>query len=202
MLAADRSVVAPHAVPTDLELVARVRTGDAEAREALVRTHVAAMLATAGRILGAHEHEAGAAVRDAFTWAFESLARYDGTQPLSRWLHRASVRAAVARCPAPAYEAVIDAWLPVFDDTAHREHVRGAWIPEPGLDRHAAAMVRRLIATLPDELRLALILRDVEGLPTDEAAAVLRTSPAAVSRRLHRARMALRHLLERNLVGG
>jgi RNA polymerase sigma-70 factor (ECF subfamily) len=202
MLAADHSVVAPHAVPTDLELVARVRAGDAEAREVLVRTHVAAMLATAGRILGAHEHEASAAVRDAFAWAFDSLARYDGTQPLSRWLHRASVRAAVARCPAPAYEAAIDAWLPVFDDTGHREHVRAAWNPEAALDRHAAAMVRRLIATLPDELRLALILRDVEGLPADEAAVVLRTSPAIVSRRLHRARMALRHLLERNLAGG
>lgn len=204
MLAADRFAVVPvaSATPSDLELVARVRAGDPEAREMLVRAHVTAMLATAGRILGAHEHQAVAAVREAFTWAFESLASYDGTQPLSRWLHRASVRAAVARCPAPAYEAAIDAWLPVFDDTGHREHAGAAWGRMPALDRHAAATVRRLIAMLPDELRLALVLRDVEGLCADEAAAVLRSSPATVSRRLHRARMALRHLLERNLVGG
>jgi RNA polymerase sigma-70 factor (ECF subfamily) len=181
-----------------------VRSGDAEAREALVRAHVAAMLATAGRILGAHEQQAGAAVRDAFAWALESMNDYDGTQPLSQWLHRATVRAAVARCPAPAYEAAIDAWLPAFDADGHRQGVRPAWtIPASGLDRHldrhTAASVRRLVAMLPDELRLASILCDVEGLSADEAAAVLRTSPAALRRRLHRARMALRHLLERNL---
>lgn len=180
----------------------RVRSGDAEAREALVRTHVAAMLATAGRILGTHEHQAGAAVREAFGWAFESLDQYDGTQPLSQWLRRATVRAAVSRCPAPAYEVSVDAWLPAFDADGHRQGVRPAWtIPAAELDRHTAAAVRRLVAMLPEELRLAIVACDVEGLGTDEAAAVLRTSPAALRRRLHRARMALRHLLERNLAG-
>lgn len=202
MLSASRFAAPSQAFAPDLELVGRVRSGDAQAREALVRKHVAAMLATAGRILGAHEHQAGAAVRDAFGWAFESLEQYDGTQPLSQWLHRATVRAAVARCPAPAYEAVVEGWLPAFDADGHRRGVRPAWaIPASGLDRHGAASVRRLVAMLPDELRLAIVACDVEGLGTDEAAAVLRTSPAALRRRLHRARMALRHLLERNFVG-
>ena len=58
-----------------------------------------------------------------------------------------------------------------------------------------------LVAMLPDPLRLAIVVCDVEGLPADEAAALLRTSPARLRRRLHRARMALRHLLERNLLG-
>ena len=96
MLASTRSAALPSALTLDLELVGRVRSGDGQAREALVRTHVAAMLATAGRILGAHEHQASAAVRDAFGWALESLEQYDGAQPLSQWLHRAVVRAAVA----------------------------------------------------------------------------------------------------------
>lgn len=202
MLASTRSAALPSALTLDLELVGRVRSGDAQAREALVRAHVAAMLATAGRILGAHEHQAGAAVRDAFGWALESLEQYDGAQPLSQWLHRAAVRAAVARCPAPAYEAAIDAWLPAFDADGHRQGVRAAWtLPASGLDRHMATSVRRLVALLPDPLRLAIIVCDVEGLPADEAAALLRTSPALLRRRLHRARMALRHLLERNLLG-
>lgn len=202
MLTAARSAALPQAIPLDLELLGRVRSGDAQAREALVRTHVTAMLATAGRILGAHEHHAAAAVHDAFGWAFESFEHYDGAQPLSQWLHRAVVRAAVARCPAPTYEAAVDAWLPAFDADGHRRGVHPAWtIPASGLDRHVAASVRRSIAMLPDELRLALVLRDVEGLSTDEAATVLRTSPAVLRRRLHRARMALRHLLERDFVG-
>lgn len=200
MLDARRSTAALPVVLPELELVRRAESGDAEAREAMVRTHVAAMLATADRVLGAHHGQASAAVRDAFSWALESLHEYDGTQPLSRWLHRATVRAAVARCPAPTYEAAIDAWLPVFDASGHRENVRPAWTLTT-LDRQGAACVRRLVAMLPDELRLALVLRDVEGLSADEAATVLRTSPVTLSRRLHRARMALRHLLERNLAG-
>ena len=198
MLTARESTASLPVVLPELELVRRAESGDAEAREAMVRAHVAAMLATASRVLGAHHGQASAAVRDAFAWAFESLGEHDGTQPLSRWLHRATVRAAVARCPAPTYEAAIDAWLPAFDASGHREDVRAAWAPAT-LDRQGAASVRRLVAMLPDELRLALVLRDVEDLSADEAATVLRTSPATLRRRLHRARMALRHLLERNL---
>jgi RNA polymerase sigma-70 factor (ECF subfamily) len=204
MLTAARPHAAPHrALPMDLELVRRVRAGDAEARETLVRKHIAAMLVTAARILGGDDHHAArAAVCEAFARAFESLAEYDGTQPLSRWLQHAAVRAAVARCPAPAYEAAIDAWLPSFDADGQRRDVRPAWAPATlELARHDAAWVRAMVAMLPDELRVVLILRDIEVLDAEETAAVLRTSTATVASRLHRARMALRHLLERNLAG-
>jgi RNA polymerase sigma-70 factor, ECF subfamily len=55
--------------------------------------------------------------------------------------------------------------------------------------------VRQSIDELPESFRTVLMLRDIEGLSTDEAASVLNISANAVKLRLHRARMALRTLL-------
>ena len=52
------------------------------------------------------------------------------------------------------------------------------------------------IDELPEDYRIVLILRDIEGLDTDETAQVLGDSPGAIKTRLHRARQALRTLLE------
>ena len=60
-------------------------------------------------------------------------------------------------------------------------------------------MVRKAIDRLPANYRTVLLLRDVEELDTDEAAAILGVTPNAVKTRLHRARQALRTLLEREL---
>jgi RNA polymerase sigma-70 factor (ECF subfamily) len=57
-------------------------------------------------------------------------------------------------------------------------------------------MVRRAIERLPDAYREVLILRDIEELDTEETAELLDASPNAIKVRLHRARQALRTLLE------
>ena len=53
-------------------------------------------------------------------------------------------------------------------------------------------MLEQGIALLPEELRVALVLRDVEGLSTADSAAILEVSEAALKSRLHRARVLLR----------
>jgi RNA polymerase sigma-70 factor (ECF subfamily) len=57
-------------------------------------------------------------------------------------------------------------------------------------------MLQRALAELPADLRAAVVLRDLEGLSTDEAAAVAGVRQAAFKSRLHRGRMQLRALLE------
>ena len=57
-------------------------------------------------------------------------------------------------------------------------------------------IVRRCIDQLPEIYRTVLLLRDIEGLDTEEAAQLLETSPGVVKTRLHRARQALRSLLD------
>jgi len=63
--------------------------------------------------------------------------------------------------------------------------------------KETAAIVREAIARLPDQYREVLVLRDIEERDTSEAAALLGTTPNAVKVRLHRARQALRTLLDR-----
>jgi RNA polymerase sigma-70 factor (ECF subfamily) len=61
-------------------------------------------------------------------------------------------------------------------------------------------MVRRKIDELPEDFRTVLILRDIEDLDTEETARMLGDTPGAVKTRLHRARQALRTLLEEEFV--
>ena len=63
--------------------------------------------------------------------------------------------------------------------------------------KERAQVVRQTIETLPPEYRVVLVLRDLEGLSNGEVAEVLGTSVPAVKARLHRARLALRGMLER-----
>jgi RNA polymerase sigma-70 factor (ECF subfamily) len=62
--------------------------------------------------------------------------------------------------------------------------------------QESRALVSECIGKLPDTYRTVLLLRDIEGLDTDETAGLLGTSSGVVKTRLHRARQALRTLLD------
>jgi len=75
--------------------------------------------------------------------------------------------------------------------------VGGAFACRPRvLDHEFAQVLEQALAQLPPEWRAAVVLRDIEGLSTQEAAEVVDVRPAAFKSRLHRGRMALRALLE------
>jgi RNA polymerase sigma-70 factor (ECF subfamily) len=178
----------------------RIRAGDERAYETLVRAHGGAMLACARRLLGCAE-EAADAVQDAFLSAFRSMQSFQGQAKLGTWLHRIVVNHALMRLrrrkrrPTVRIEDV----LPTFDDTGHHARPVRPW-REAGDDwlvrAETRAQVRACIDRLPKTYRTVLLLRDIEGLDTDQAAAVLGTNTAVVKTRLHRARQALRTLLE------
>ncbi len=158
------------------------------------------MLATALRIMG-REDEARDAVQDAMLSVVKAIGRFDGKSKLSTWLHRIVVNACLMRLRARRRrpEASLDGLLPRFDRTGHREDPGPAWTPitESGIERdRVRRMVREAIGRLPDGYREVLVLRDLEGLDTAETAAALDMTPGAVKTRLHRARQALRTLLE------
>ena len=64
------------------------------------------------------------------------------------------------------------------------------------LEQEFVTKLREGLGQLPEEWRTAVVLRDIEGLSTEEAAAVVGLRPAAFKSRLHRGRMQLRRLLE------
>lgn len=195
--------MAPHAVPIDeRELVAALKRGDDTAYEQLVRTHGGRMLQVARRYVG--EEEARDAVQEAFLSAFKAIDRFDGNARLSTWLHRIVVNACLMklRRKSSQVEQSIEPLLPTFIEDGHRGEASAPWPenPEEVFGRsEVRSLVRGGIDRLPTNYRNVLLLRDIEGLSGAEAAEMLGITANAVKVRLHRARLALRELLDGEL---
>jgi RNA polymerase sigma-70 factor (ECF subfamily) len=184
----------------DAGLIERLRSGDDAAFTELVRANSGRMLVVARRILRCDE-DAQDAVQEAFLQAFRALDRFEGDSLLSTWLHRIVVNACLMRLRHRKRhpEQAIDELLPTFDETGHRVDPGPAWTDDV-LERMQSAqlgkVVRDAIDRLPENFRTVLVLRDIEGLSTEETAHALGVRPEAAKMRLHRARQALRTLLE------
>ena len=97
-------------------------------------------------------------------------------------------------------EESIDDLLPRFDDAGGWAEPQSSWDTTALVERaELRTRVRSAIDRLPENYRTVLLLRDIEELDTDETATMLGITPQAVKTRLHRARQALRTLLEREL---
>ncbi len=189
------------ATPVDDEatLVAQLRAGDEAAYEQVVRKYGGRLLAVARRIVTSEE-DARDVVQDAFLNAFKSFDRFEGNAKLSTWLHRIVVNAALMklRTRKRKPEQSIESMLPSFLDDGHHEERFQSW--EEPVDKlmerkENRELVRKQIDALPEGYRTVLVLRDIEGLDTEETANVLGLSVNATKIRLHRARQALRTLL-------
>jgi RNA polymerase sigma-70 factor (ECF subfamily) len=130
-----------------------------------------------------------------FLRAWRGLASFQERAQLSTWLYRIAFNEAqrrLSRRAPPAAEPDPDGSGPVsvIPEAAHRG-------PEArALDREFEAVLEQALAELPAEWRAAVVLRDLEGLSTEEAVAVVGVRQAAFKSRLHRGRMQLRVLLE------
>jgi RNA polymerase sigma-70 factor (ECF subfamily) len=194
----------PTSAPDDPAFVARLRAGENSAFEKLVRDTGGHLLAVARRFLP-NEEDAADALQDAYLAAHRNLPRFNAEARLSTWLHRIVVNACLMKLRSRRRkpEVAIDDLLPSFLPDGHRKDPLPAWSPpdEAGdLRDETRRMVRTQIDKLPDDYRTVLLLRDIEGLDTAATAAALELTEAAVKTRLHRARLALRTLLEKELV--
>jgi RNA polymerase sigma-70 factor, ECF subfamily len=185
----------------DAALVDQLRAGDRQAFETLVHRYGGRMLATARRLVGTDD-DARDVVQEAFIAAFRAIDGFAGTAQLSTWLHRIVINAALMRLRSRRRrrEESIDDLLPRFDEEGRwAEPVAAEETSTDGLleRRETRTMVRAAIERLPLNYRSVLLLRDIEELDTEEAAALLGVTPNAVKTRLHRARQALRTLLHR-----
>jgi RNA polymerase sigma-70 factor (ECF subfamily) len=189
----------------DAELLTRLLAGEESAYQELVRANAGRMLAVARRLLRC-DSDAEDAVQEAFTQAYQALPRFEGHALLSTWLHRITVNACLIRLRKRKRrgEKSIEELLPRYQDDGHRLDVGDPW-PLDALGeleaREVRSAVRKAIDSLPERHRCVLMLRDIEGLSSEEAAERLGIRADAVKMRLHRARQALRTLLDPQLAG-
>ncbi len=182
------------------DLLARLRTGDEPAYAEFVRTNVGRMLAVARRFLRS-EQDADDAVQEAFVSLVRSIEKFQGQSSLSTWTHRIVVNVCLMKLRSRKNRATtsIEELLPQFEADGHRTRPGQDWTEHSATRLAAEDMrrtVRECIDRLPDEYRTVVLLRDLEGLSTDQAAEFLATTPGNIKTRLHRARQALRTLLE------
>ena len=204
----DERIKPETAIASPLEessLVAALKAGDGTAAETLVRTHGPWMLAVARRVAG-DQASAEDCVQEALIKALQKIGDFEARASLKTWLHRIVVNQALMklRSRKSKAETSIDEYLPAFDENACR--IEAPWLslatPEEICDQaDRRALVHAKIDELPESYRVVLLLRDIEELSTREVAEALGLSEANVKVRLHRARSALKALLEPLLKG-
>lgn len=185
---------------TETDLLLRLRAGDKAAFEQLVREHSGKLLAVARRFLH-NDEDARDALQDAFLSAFKAIHEFDGDSRLATWLHRITVNSCLMklRKKKARPERSIDELLPTFLADGHQANPPAEW-PESSetiLQRsETREFVRACIDRLPENHRTILLLRDIEEVDTEGAARMLGVTTNVVKTRLHRARQALRTLLD------
>jgi len=175
----------------DQHLVAQAQDGDRAAFEELVRRHADRLHAVVLRIAGSN-HEAEEVTQEAFLRAWRGLHGFKGDAQFFTWLYRIGVNEArrrAQRAPAPGVV------------TSLEEHPFEPRDPGPGPAGAAEHHDLRLalegaVRALDPEYRTPLVLRDIEGLSTADAAEIMGLNQAAFKSRLHRARLAVRSAVD------
>lgn len=186
-------------------LVEGLRAGDGQVFETLVRTYGGRLLAVARRMLH-DEEDARDAVQEAFINAYRSRASFKGDAKVSTWLHSIVVNVSLMklRTRRRKPEEPINDYMPRFLPDDHHAEKFASWTEPVDVSlsrKETAEMVRKAIEELPETYRTVVLLRDIEGLSTEETAKLVNTTPNAVKIRLHRGRMALRTLIAPHLAG-
>jgi len=188
------------------DLLRRLRAGEEAAYETIVRAYGGRMLAAARRILN-REEDAQEVVQEAFLSAFKAIDRFQGQSQIGTWLHRIAINAALMKLRGldRRHERSVEDLLPAWGGDGHFVEPPGAWgeaADGAALREELRAVVREKIAELPGIYRIALTLRDIEGLTNEELAEALGVTVNAAKIRVHRARQALRTLLHRFMSEG
>lgn len=196
----------PVDIPTDdIILIDQILVGEEAAAEALVRRHSDWMLRVATR----YTQDRGLAedcVQESFASVFAKLDSFEGRSSFKSWLHRIVVNQALMklRSMRTRHEQEIDELMPEFDTDLCRIEQPWRQIKTPEQivgTAHLRDLVLTKIKSLPDDYRNVLLLRDIEEMTTSDVSQALDLSEANVKVRLHRARAALKRLLEPLLRG-
>jgi RNA polymerase sigma-70 factor (ECF subfamily) len=178
---------------TDELLVARARARDGAAFELLMRRHNQRVYRVVRSVLR-DSAEIEDVIQQAYVQAFLHLDQFGGDARWSTWVCRIAINEALARLRQRGRFVSIEA----LSEDAMADVSKGSSTdPErTTAGREFGQLVEQAIDHLPDIYRSVLIMREVEGMSTSEAAAILDVEPEVIKTRLHRARAALRTAIE------
>jgi RNA polymerase sigma-70 factor (ECF subfamily) len=198
-MGAIQKVNEPAPLTEELVLVNAAKAGDVGAFEELVRRYDRNVFRIAQHITQNRE-DAEDVVQDAFLKAYENLPQFQGQSKFYTWLVRIAVNEALMklRRRRPERMVSLDEEVRTEEDSMPREIAD--WSPNPEQQYNQAELkdiLSKTIQGLPPSFRTVFVLRDVEGLSTEETAEALSLSIPAVKSRLLRARLQLRERLNK-----
>jgi RNA polymerase sigma-70 factor (ECF subfamily) len=166
----------------DMALVQACKEGNTAAFEQLVKRYDTKLFRIAQHITHNRE-DAQDAVQDAFLKAFRNLTQFRGNSQFSTWLTRIAVNDDDFQSEDDSPASQLADWSPNPEELYRGSELR--------------TILRNELQELPPGLRVVFVLRDIEGLTTEEAAEVLESTAVAVKARLWRARVKLREALSK-----
>jgi RNA polymerase sigma-70 factor (ECF subfamily) len=181
---------------SDDEVVARVRAGEGHLFELLLRRHNQRLFRLVRSVL-ADDDEAADVLQEAWVRAWQHLDQFEGRAAFPTWAGKIALHAAWSRLRARRRLRLLPSLSggEGTDGTAPAAAPSSA--PEAEAGRHElAGFLEGAVDRLSPSLRLVFVLRAIEGLSTEDTAAILDIRPQTAKVRLHRARAALRRDLE------
>jgi RNA polymerase sigma-70 factor (ECF subfamily) len=192
--------------PQETALIDRLRLGDGAAVQQLADTYGSKIFHLAFRYMKNRE-DAEEVVQDVLLKVYQKIGAFRGDAALASWIYRITFNTAMSRLRNGRFmrpnelDEVVDEFVA---GTGTRRHEVADWSSMADDDVFRAELRRalaRAVAELPAIYRAPVILRDINGLSTEEAAAVLRVKDQTLKSRLHRGRMILRDRLS-DFAGG
>jgi len=208
--------------PEEIGLLERLRQGDEAAFASLVDRHHGSLLRLAMAYVSDHSI-AEEVVQETWIGVLEGLDRFEGRSSLKTWIFRILTNKAKTRGVresrhvsfSPLAASQENPEEPAVDPTRFQTtgHWAGYWVsyPQPWdentpekllLSQEGTTFLEQAIEALPGKLRQIIVMRDVEGLSSDEACNILGISETNQRVLLHRARSRVRKALEKYLEGG
>ncbi len=198
-MATIQSIAGENEQHPDVALVERVRSGDISAYDELVHKYERQIFRIAQHITQNRE-DAEDVMQDAFLKAYEKLDQFQGNSKFYTWLVRIAVNESLMRLRKRRTGKMVSIDEDIDTEEGSVPRDLADWAPDPEQNytqSELAEILRKTIQGLPPGFRIVFVLRDVDGLSTEETAETLGLSVPAVKSRLLRARLQLRERLSR-----
>jgi RNA polymerase sigma-70 factor (ECF subfamily) len=183
----------------DSDLLKKLQTGDESALADLVDAYSARIYQLAFRYLR-NKEDAEELTQDVLFKVYRSVGAFRGDSALSSWIYRITFNAAMSRMRTVSYQQAHDNRNEVLAEDAGGSAAstvadRSQMADERVLRAQLRRRVMRAVLALPAIYRAPVVLRDIQGLSTEQASALLRVKDQTLKSRLHRGRVILRKQL-------
>ena len=176
-------------------LIRRASEGDAASFNTLMETHERRMYAVALRMCGNPE-DAQDCLQEAMLRVYRAIAGFKGQSSFSTWVYRITMNTCLDELrkrknrPVASLDTLLDAgWSPVDEGESPERHA---------VRTDMRRSLARFMGELPDDMRAAVVLRDVQGYAYEEIAQILDTNVGTIKSRISRGREKLREKIAAN----